>query len=408
VKVLLSSIGTRGECQPILALALELRSFGQDARLCAAPNFKDWVESFGIEFRPIGPDLRQFMSRPAPKPATPLSEGERRQLAVHAVRSQFPVLMEAARGCDLVVAAGPLQITTRSVTESLRIPYVFASYCPTVLPSPDHPPPKIGTHHPQTLSASTNASLWKEEERSWNELFGDTLNEERSKAGLSPIVESVQRHIFTDRPWLAADSTLAPAAPGRAMQILQTGAWLLRDPAPLPHHVEEFLESGAPPVYFGFGSMRASENTAQVLIETARALGLRSILSRGWADLKPMDGAADCLSVGDVAHERLFPRVAAIVHHGGAGTTTAAARAGKPQVIVPHMYDQYYWAHRIQQLGIGIAGAPREELTVPALVTALRASMRPETARRAESEACRIEPNGARIAAQRLVEEFAS
>ncbi len=407
MKVLISSIGTRGEVQPILALALALRSLGEQARLCAAPNFKDWVESFGVEFLPIGPDLRQWMSRPMPDPPTPLSEEQRRQLAAHAVRSQFPVLMEAARGCDLVVAAGPLQIATRSVTESLSIPYVFASYCAAVFPSPDHPPLKIGTHHPQTLPASTNLALWQDEERSWNELFRDTLNEERSKAGLPAVVDSVQPHVFTDRPWLAADPILGPAAAAAQMQITQTGAWLLPDPSPLPDHVEEFLASGEPPVYFGFGSMRAAEDTARVLIEAARAAGLRSMLSAGWGNLQPIDAASDCLPIGDIAHERLFPRVAAIVHHGGAGTTTAAARAGKPQVVVPHLYDQYYWAYRVQQLGTGISGPHREDLTAAALTSALRECVRPEIAARARSTARTIELNGAHLAAERLIAEFA-
>ncbi len=405
MKILISSIGSRGDVQPILALAIELRSLSQDVRLCVAPNFKDWVESLGFECLPIGPDLKQLTGGTAPRPPVKPSAEQLRQLAVHSVRSQFSVLTEAARGCDLVVGAGALQIATRSVTEALRIPYVFASYCPAVLPSPDHPPPKIGMHHPQSLPAGTNASLWEEEERRWNGLFRDTLNEERAQVGLAPV-ESVHRHIMTDRPWLAADPALAPAAAAAEMRILQTGAWLLADPSPLPGEVEEFLEEGEPPVYFGLGSMRAAEDTSRVLLEAARSLGLRSILSQGWANLRPADAGSDCLSVGDLAHERLFPRVAAIVHHGGAGTTTSAARAGKPQVIVPHLYDQYYWAHRVQQLGIGAAGPSREDLAAAAVASAVRECFRPEIAERARSFAGRIELHGGRRAAARLVEEF--
>jgi vancomycin aglycone glucosyltransferase len=93
--------------------------------------------------------------------------------------------------------------------------------------------------------------------------------------------------------------------------------------------IKNFLAGGAPPIYLGFGSMRASEQTARVLIEAARAMGLRSILSQGWANLTVGNLGDDCLSIDDVNHEKLFPRMAAIVHHGGAGTTTAAARAGR-------------------------------------------------------------------------------
>jgi vancomycin aglycone glucosyltransferase len=405
MKALISTIGSRGDVQPILALALELRALGHDARLCVAPNFKDWVESFGLECLPIGPDLKQLTGATAPGPSQKPSAGQLRQLAAYTVRAQFPVLAEAARGCDLVLGAGALQIATRSVAEALQIPYVFAAFCPAVLPSPGHPPPKMGTHYSQSLSASDNASLWLEEARSWNGLFRETLNEERVKAHLAPV-EDVQRHIFTHYPWLAADPAIAPAGATTDMQIVHSGAWLLPNPSALPDDVEQFLASGDPPIYFGFGSMRAPEQTSRILIEAARTLGLRSIISRGWGDLAPIDDGGDCLSVGEVAHEALFPRVAAVVHHGGAGTTTAAARAGKAQVIVPHLYDQYYWAYRVQQLGVGVSSFTRDELAVDSVVCALRECLDPAMTARGQVLASRIELRGAAIAAQRLVEEF--
>ncbi len=94
------------------------------------------------------------------------------------------------------------------------------------------------------------------------------------------------------------------------------------------------------------------------MIQSARALGRRAIVSRGWADLSLVDDAPDCLAIGEVNLQALFKRVAAVVHHGGAGTTTSAALAGAPQVVIPQKYDQHYWARRIQQLGIGTAHAP--------------------------------------------------
>ena len=316
MRVLVCSIGSRGDVQPILALAVELECLGHQARLCVAPNFKEWVESFGIECLPFGPDLKK-LTTVAPVQMTASAE-QRRQLAAHAVRSQFPALMEAARDCDLVVAGGTLQFAARSVSEALKIPYVFTAYCPAVIPSPDHPPPKIGAHHPLTLSADENVALWKEDARSWNDLFLGTLNEARAELGLDPV-GSVYGHILTDTPWLAADPTLAPAASTQPMQIVQTGGWLLKERRPLPADVEAFLASGPPPLYFGFGSMRVAEGTSRVLVESARTLGMRSIISRGWANLRSIDDGSDCLLVDDVAHEKLFPRVLAVVHHGGAG-----------------------------------------------------------------------------------------
>jgi vancomycin aglycone glucosyltransferase len=212
--------------------------------------------------------------------------------------------------------------------------------------------------------------------------------------------------MFTDHPWLAADAAIAPAFPAAGMEVTQTGAWMLSDQTELPEYLENFLADGAPPLYLGFGSMRASNQTSQVLIEAARALGLRSILSQGWAGLAPSETGNDCISIGDVSHEKLFPRVAAIVHHGGAGTTATAARAGRAQVIIPHNYDQFYWAHKVQQLGVGVSGPNRDDLSVEDLVQALRECLRPEVTMSAQALAGRMELHGARIAAERLTNEF--
>jgi vancomycin aglycone glucosyltransferase len=412
MQVLLSSIGSRGDVQPLVALALELQALGHKARLCVAPNFKEWIESYGLECTPIGPDLKKMTGGTVPgKPVLPPKE-QLQQLAVQTVRMQFQVITEAVRGCDLAVAAGALQIALRSVAETQKIPYVFAAYCPTVLPSSKYPPPshgdaaqKMGGHHPYSLPETENEQLWKENEQEFNERFGATLNEERAKAGLGPV-ESVQRYMFTDRPWLVADPAIAPVFPADGMQVVQTGAWMLSGEWPLPDDLEEFLASGPPAIYLGFGSMRASDQTGRVLVESARALGLRSILSQGWAGLTPDDMGDDCLSIGEVDHAKLFPRVAAIVHHGGAGTTASAARAGRAQVIIPHNYDQFYWAHRVQELGVGISGPLRDDLTEEALVQALRECLRPEVTTRAQALAGRMELQGARIAAERLTDEF--
>lgn len=405
MQVLLSSIGSRGDVQPILALALELKALGHRARLCVAPNFKEWIESYGLECTPIGPDLKKMTGGSVPaKPILPPKE-QMQQLAIQTVREQFRVISSAARGCDLCLAAGALQIALRSVAEEQKIPYVFAAYCPAILPSSDYPPPKTGGHHSYSLPKTVNQQLWKENEEEFNERFGATLNEERAKAGLDPVL-SVQRYIFTARPWLAADPAIAPVFPSDGMEVIQTGAWMLSDPTALPDDLEDFLARGAPPIYLGFGSMQASEQTGRWLIEAARSLGYRAILSQGWAGLTLDDPGNDWISIGDVNHEKLFPRVAAVVHHGGAGTTTLAARAGKAQIIIPHNYGQFYWAHRVQQLGVGVSGPTRDELSVDSLAQALRDSLQPEVTMRAQALAGRMELHGARLAAERLINEF--
>jgi vancomycin aglycone glucosyltransferase len=184
--------------------------------------------------------------------------------------------------------------------------------------------------------------------------------------------------------------------------VFQTGAWVLPDERPLSPELETFLETGEPPVYFGFGSMRAPQDLSQVMIQTARALGRRAIVSRGWADLSLVDNAPDCLAVGEVNLQALFKRVAAVVHHGGAGTTTAAALAGTPQVVIPQIYDQHYWARRIHDLGIGTAHAPGAP-TTDSLTHALEQTLQPDVAARARSIATEVRTDGAQVAARRLM-----
>jgi vancomycin aglycone glucosyltransferase len=416
MKVLISSIGSRGEAQPVLGLALELRALGHDATLCVPPNFKSWVESHGIACIPIGPDVQKFVAQSASagagaKPRKP-TQAQTRQFVAHTVRDQFALTREAAKGRDLIVVAGGLQSAGRSVAEASQIPYVYAAFCAGTLPSHAHPPPVMrSTWVPrfvsrrQSLPGVVNRLLWAQSERSWNDLFLETVNEQRAALGLR-AVDSVPRHIFTDRPWLAADAALGPAGPSADLAITQTGAWLLPNPGPLPDALERFLASGEPPLYFGFGSMSAKPDTSRMLVEAARAVGRRAVISHGWGNLDVIDQGTDCIAIGDVDHAKLFPRVVAVVHHGGAGTTTVAASAGAPQLVVPHLYDQYYWANRVRRLGIGVAGPLATRLTVAALVRALRECLRPDVAARAQAFASRVERHGARLAAQRLDEEF--
>jgi vancomycin aglycone glucosyltransferase len=184
---------------------------------------------------------------------------------------------------------------------------------------------------------------------------------------------------------------------------VQTGAWILPDVRPLPADLEAFLDAGAPPVYVSLGSMRAPEDVARVAVEAIRAQGRRVIVGRGWADLALIDDRDDCFAVGEVNQQALFSRVAAVVHHGGAGTTTTATRAGAPQVVVPQIADQPYWAGRVAALGIGTAhDGPTP--AVESLSAALQTALAPETRARATAVAPMIRTDGAMVAAKLLLD----
>lgn len=400
MRVLLSTIGSRGDVQPVVALALRLREIGHEARLCAPPDFREWVEGLGINFVPLGPEVR-----PGTKPdsefrrlgATP--EG-RQQLMDGTVATQFETLLPAAEGCDVVLGWSALQVAAPSIAEKLGIRHVYATFSPNQLPSGQHPPiPLPGWVHP---AGADNRTLWEMESRRWNDQWRPAVNSNRARIGLGPI-EDVLSHMNSPRPWLAADPVLGPWPGSDGLQVTQTGAWLMRDTRPLPDELARFLDAGEPPVFFGFGSTGdAQAEVVTTMVAAARAVGRRAVISSGWADLELAAAADDMLVIGEANFQALFPRVAAAVHHGGSGTTTVTSISGTPHVIVPHRYDQFYWAERVEALGIG-ARHEGTKPTVESLTATLDRALRPEVAVAAKAVAAEMVRDGVEIAADLLV-----
>jgi vancomycin aglycone glucosyltransferase len=400
MRVLLSTYGSRGDVEPLVGLAVRLRELGAQARVCAPPDFAERLARAGVPLVPAGPSVRAMVSGSAPRPA-----GDLPARAAALIAAQYEALAAAAQGCDVVVATGlfPAAAAARSVADKLGIRYVFASYQPTILPSPYHPPyPYPGRPLPPDLT--DNRALWDLDAQSMDALFGGVLNAHRAMIGLPPA-DHVRDHVLTDCPWLAADPVLSPWQQPADLDVVQTGAWILPDERPLPAELEAFLDAGPPPVYAGFGSMpmQASKDAARVAIEAIRAQGRRALLSRGWADLALIDDRADCFVIGEVNQQALFGRVAAVVHHGGAGTTTTAARAGAPQVVIPQVVDQPYFAGRVAALGIG-AAHDGPVATTGSLSAALQAALSPQTRTRAAAVAAAIRTDGAMAAATLLLD----
>jgi vancomycin aglycone glucosyltransferase len=404
MRALLVAVGTRGDVQPALALALELRRLGHDARLCISPNFVDWAKSLGLEAVRMGVEMRMPRRTSAAMPKlTPEELRRLRESMPDLITDQFETIGAAAEGCNVIVGANAHQYAAPSIAERAGIGCVTAVYAPVALPSPELEPSAPG----QPLQAAASTSIeerWRDTARTWNERALERINHNRNRLGLAAI-DDVLDYVLTDHTWLAADAALAPAPASPGREIFQTGAWVLANGTPLPAELEAFLGRGEPPIFVGFGSMPAASEGSRTLICAARAVGRRIILSRGWADLELIDRAPDCIAVDDVSHDLLFPRVAAVVHHGGAGTTAAAARAGVPQVITPMFSDQFYWASRIVDLGAG-ARASHATMTEESLSDALRTALEPAVAARAHALSERITGNGAEIAARRLEMEY--
>lgn len=398
--MLLTTWGSRGDVEPLAGLAVELRERGADVRVAAPPDeeFVSLLARVGVPLVPLGPTVGSIVAAP-----TPPSAETAFRLAPDLVAARFETLTAAGEGCDALVATGLLPVGARDVAEVLGIRYVFACFQVIGLPS-RHFAPGARPGVPSPRDETDNRVLWEQDAQRVDALYGAALHRHRRALGL-PAVEYVRDHVFTDRPWLAADPTLCPSDGLTDLDVVQTGAWILPDDRPLPDGLEAFLDAGDPPVYVGFGSMAAfaPDGIARVATEAVRAHGRRMVLARGWAGLAPVDDGDDCFVVGEVDQQALFPRVAAVVHHGGAGTTTAAARAGAPQVVVPRIADQPYWATRVVDLGIGSAHhdpAP----TAGSLSAALAAALTPETRARAAAVAGVVRGDGAAVGAELLLD----
>jgi vancomycin aglycone glucosyltransferase len=396
--VLLTTWGSRGDVEPLAGLAVALRELGAEARLAAPADteFVTLTERAGVPLVPLGPTVHSIVANPKPPTAQ-----DAFRLAPALVAARFETLGAAAERCDALVATGLMPAGARDVAEKLGIPYVLATFHLLGLPSRHRAPGRRpGTPSPET--ETDNRVLWEQDAQRVNALYGEALNTHRAAIGLPPV-DNVRDYVLTDHPWLAADPTLCPSQGETDLDVVQTGAWILPDDRPLPDGLEAFLDAGQPPVYVGFGSMatQAAKDAAGVAIEAVRALGRRILLARGWAELTSVD--ADCFVVGEVNQQALFPRAAAVVHHGGAGTTTTAARAGVPQVIVPQIADQPYWAGRVAALGIGAAHEGQAP-TVESLSAALATALTPETRTRATTVAGMVRPDGATVAAKLLLD----
>ncbi|MEV7354860.1 glycosyltransferase [Kitasatospora sp. NPDC091276] len=404
MRVLLSTYGSRGDVEPLVGLAARLRESGAQVRVCAPPDedFAQRLAHIDVPLVPVGPSARALTVAAPPPSSLP-------ERAAAVIAGQLEAVTAAAEGCDVLVATGmlPAAAGALSVAEKLGIRSVSVTFQQLTLPSPGRPPLAY-PGRPFPPEVTDNRVLWGLDAESVNALFGAALNTNRASIGLPPV-DDVRDYVIGDRPWLATDPVLDPWQEPADLDVVQTGAWILPDRRPLPAGLEAFLADGAPPVYVGFGSMPtlASQDAAQVAVEAVRAQGRRAVVARGWAGpghaLAPIDDRDDCFVVGEVNQQALFGRVAAVVHHGGAGTTTTATRAGAPQVVVPQTADQPYWAGRVARLGIGVAlDGPTP--TTESLSAALRTALAPETRVWATAVATMIRTDGAALAAQLLLD----
>jgi vancomycin aglycone glucosyltransferase len=340
----------------MLALAVALRARGHTVSFSAPSNFLAWIRASGFEVASNGVDIEADIQ--APDGQLESARWQFRHLKDHTAR-MFEPIARASEGADLIVGAGA-QLVTPSIAEWRDVPHATVAFCPCAVPGSGAPPPTV---HTQTFPPFVNLLFWRLGAPVADLLLRGTINRGRAALGLAPTSSPLSDLISTS-VLIAADRDLAARADAEDNdrdRVVYTDAWIFDEPQPPDPRIEAFLGAGAAPIYVGFGSMVAPSSRALVThaIDAARAVGRRLILAGGWAGLeRGLADEEDLLAVNALSHADVLPRVAVAVHHGGAGTTTASARAGVPQVILPHVLDQYYWAHRVERLGLGPGGLP--------------------------------------------------
>jgi sterol 3beta-glucosyltransferase len=385
--VMLAS-GTQGDVQPYLALALGMQKAGVPVTIAAAPRYQALIEGRGVGFAPLEGNPSDLMGESSGAMAATLSGGVVRGLAatvrfLHAAQEEYTRMLASAfsacRGARAIVVGLPSTWGT-SIAEVLRVPCIFCMLQPwgrtRSFPSPLLPlRGSLGGLYNAASYRAVEQAMWQPWRRITNRWRRETL-------GLPALPAA--------GPWASLYSTgfscvygfspsLLPPPPDWPPAHRVTGYWFL-DPdeswAPLPG-LEEFLSAGGPgdrPLYIGFGSMGMNPDSLAVINEALESAGSRAVVSMG--GLQPGRSARADTSrlffVEDIPHGWLFPRVSAVVHHGGAGTTAEGLRAGVPSIIIPRASDQYFWAEQVARVGAGPRPLTRGRLEVGALAAAFR------------------------------------
>jgi UDP:flavonoid glycosyltransferase YjiC (YdhE family) len=371
--VVIFAAGSRGDVQPFLALGRVLACQGDTVRMIASTRYHHLISEAGLEFRPLSTDPAEIITSAE---GQDLLSGRNNPVAFirgisNVLRPRMRCVLDQARagaeGADLVLAPS-LGFLGVHLSQHLRVPHAVVHFQPSqptgLFPHPFAPAAqlagRIGNRLSYDLIDLGTCLAFRESINAWRE---ETL-------GLAPLSPLRSLREARRAPVLCAFSpTIVPRPSDWGPNVHMTGFWHHEQPLwKPPHRLVSFLEDGTPPVYVGFGSMktRDPDATHRIVRTALRRAGLRGVLAGD-----PATSEDDMLVVGDTPHDWLFPQMAGVVHHGGAGTTASALRAGVPSLVCPFFGDQVYWAKRVHRLGAGPAPLPAAQLTVPALAERL-------------------------------------
>jgi vancomycin aglycone glucosyltransferase len=350
-------LGTRGDVQPMIALATGLIDKGHDVIICAPPENEQLAKTYDCQFVAFGPEIKKRLQENPEKQkggvAVKISPSQGKKI----IGDQINLLPDKIKGVDLVLGAG-IVMGVQTTANILKVPYRLVAFYPIIL----------GTTKDDPLKHRLMFGFGR---KMMNLMMRGFVNKQRANYRLPPI-KDIWEHWLGENVIIACDRELSPAREGSAFTFTQTGFMLLPSKNVLPANVETFLNSGKPPVYIGFGSnpMTRPEKYTAMFEQILNATNQRLIISKGWANLPVID-AQDIIYVDEMPFEFLFPRLAAVIYHGGTGTMAAVARAGIPQAAFPFMGDQFENRKQIIKLGLGPNTCEFKKITAEAISIAI-------------------------------------
>jgi vancomycin aglycone glucosyltransferase len=357
MKIACVILGTRGDVQPTLALAKGLIDRGHKVTICAPPENEDLVSGVNCQFIPFGPNVKKALDNPNRQKggvAIKITPGEAKML----INDQINLLPKMLDGSDLILGVG-IVLGVHTAADILKIPYRFLIYYPIIL----------GTTSDDPLKDRMMFGLG----RSMINLFiKGFINKHRAKFSLPPIKDTWS-HWLGEKVIVACDPELNRAREGVSFHFAQTRFMLLPSQKRLSQNVIDFCNSGKPPVYIGFGSnpIAKTEKFKQIFEKVKEYTNQRLIISKGWADL-PENNSSDILYVDEMPFDQLFPRLAAVIYHGGTGTMAEISRAGIPQAAFPFMADQFANRDNIVKLGLGPKTCNFKQMTAESISFAIK------------------------------------
>ncbi|MBL8131750.1 MAG: glycosyltransferase family 1 protein [Anaerolineae bacterium] len=376
MRILLFGFGSRGDVQPFVALGKGLQRAGHAVSVAAGVNFADWVKGEGLDFAPVRVDVEAMMQTDMGKEwldgSSHNPRAELRNMTRMAERAAPGVAEDIADMIERYDAfiSGVLTVEALAAAATARAKHHILG-----LMSP-WSPTRSGTAGMNALLPRQNSPInWV-----WGYVIEMMMSgvlrapslASRARLDLPPPRRADFLRAWNQTPALIGVSPLVvPPPPDWGDHIQVTGYWFL-DAAEgwnPPPDLTAFLQAGEPPVYIGFGSMssRDPEATLRLMLDALAKTGRRAVIHSGWAGLKGENLPPNVHLLHGAPHDWLFPRMAAVIHHGGAGTTAAGLRAGIPSGVVAHIGDQPYWGRRLHELGVGAPFVRRHHLTADSL-----------------------------------------